>query len=94
MHSHFKIATMISRTAGMKAKLYVTTLHETKKSVETVAVKTKIAPFGYGGYLIGHVTLKKAIISFTMQIQVIGQQRKVHCSFQKTSSKNWCKFQP
>ena len=39
MHSRFKIATMISKTAGMKAKYYVTTLHEAKKSVETVAVK-------------------------------------------------------
>ena len=40
IYSRFKIATMISKTAGMKVKLYVTTLHETKKSVETVAVKT------------------------------------------------------
>ena len=39
IYSRFKIATMISKTAGMKVRLYVTTLHETKKSVETVAVK-------------------------------------------------------
>ena len=54
IYSRFKIATMISKTGGMKVKLYVTTLHETKKSVEIVAVKIWIAPFGYGGYLIGH----------------------------------------
>ena len=40
IYSRFKIATMISKTAGMKVRLYVTTLHETKKSVETVAAKT------------------------------------------------------
>ena len=88
IYSRFKIATMISKTAGMKVRLYVTTLHETKKSVETVAVKIQNAPFGYGEYLIGHAILKKVIISFTMQIQVIGLQRKVHFSFNKNTVPN------